>query len=112
MLPVVYPLEDIFHSGTIASELVSYNYPGSQSLGLQKFAEKLIDGTSISAALHQDIDDLAILIDGSPQIVLLPLIFDLHLIQMPLISWLGTAATELIGISLSKLEAPASDRAS
>ena len=61
-------------------------------------------------ALHQDIDNLPVLIYRTPEIILFALYLDLHLVEIPFSSWLETTPTELIGIGLSKLEAPFPNR--
>ena len=49
-------------------------------------------------------------IDSSPEVVLLPLNGDHNLIKMPLVSGLGTTATNLIRVDLRKLFTPFADR--
>jgi hypothetical protein len=56
--------------------------------------------------LHQDIEDMAVLVDRPPEIVPLTTNREKDLIQMPLIISLGTPATQLIGIRLPELLAP------
>jgi hypothetical protein len=41
--------------------------------------------------LHQNIEDVVILIDGSPQVMALAIDRKEHLIQVPFVAWLGTS---------------------
>jgi hypothetical protein len=59
--------------------------------------------------LDQDIEDVPVLINGSPQIVILALDRQKHLIHVPLIAGPRTATTELISILLAELVAPFAD---
>ena len=106
MLPVVYSFEDLFHSSTVASQLVRHDNPWRSSLWFEQFTEEFVGGPLIPASLHQDVKHLSVLVDGSPQVVLFAVDFHLYFVQMPLISWHWTSATQLIGIELSKLVAP------
>lgn len=60
--------------------------------------------TKVSEFIH------AILIPCSPQIVMFALDRQKYLIQVPLVAWPRTAATELMSIRLTKLAAPFADR--
>jgi hypothetical protein len=60
--------------------------------------------------LHQDVEHLAVLIHCPPQIMPYLVDRDEHFIQMPLITWPETPATEGIRIRLAKLAAPLADR--
>ncbi len=62
----------------------------------------------MAMVLHQDINDLALLLDGSPQIVLLTPNFDDNFIEIPLVSEFRTT-TNLISVDLSKLETSFAD---
>ena len=58
----------------------------------------------VSPVLHQNLDDLPFLINGTPQVLELTVDVQVHLIQMPGISNLPSAPTQLFGILTSKLE--------
>ena len=66
MLSVVYSFENLFLGCSITLQFVCDNHSWYSVLGLEKFAEKLLSSPLVTTALHQNIDDLAILIDGSP----------------------------------------------
>jgi hypothetical protein len=60
--------------------------------------------------LHQDIEHVAVLIDGPPQIVPFAVDPEKDFIEVPLISRLRLPAPELIGILLAKCPAPLPNR--
>jgi hypothetical protein len=60
-------------------------------------------------ALQQDVQHVAVLIDRPPQVVEILVDRKKDLIQMPLITWLGPPAPQLIGVSVAKLQAPLAD---
>src|SRR5262245_5687901 len=93
----------------VAFELVRDEYPRHIRQPLQQLAEKLLCRLLITTALDENIQDVAILIDRSPQIMPLPLDRQEDLVQMPLVARAGTPATQLIGIGLAELPAPLAD---
>jgi len=56
-----------------------------------------------------NIQDVAILIDGPPEVVPCPIDGEEDFIEMPLVTGSGTPAPEVIGILLPKLAAPLAD---
>jgi hypothetical protein len=60
--------------------------------------------------LDQDVEDVAVLIHGSPEIVPRATDGQKHLIQVPPVAGAGTPATELIGIHSPEFPAPISHR--
>jgi hypothetical protein len=60
--------------------------------------------------LHENIQDVAVLIDRPPEIVTFAADGEEDLIQMPLIARLGASAPQLIGIDLPELPAPIAHR--
>src|SRR5207237_2146863 len=72
----------------------------------QECAKKSFGSFLVASTLHQDVKPVSILIDRSPESVLLATNRENHLIQMPFVSTARTAATPFIGVGLSKLQAP------
>src|SRR5260370_24328956 len=60
----------------------------------------------VASALHQDIQDVSILINSSPQIVGFAVDFQIHLVHMPCVSRFRTATAQLVGIHLPKFQEP------
>jgi hypothetical protein len=59
--------------------------------------------------LHQDIEDIVVLIHRAPQIMAFAIDREKHLIEMPFISRARPTSLQLIGIILPKLETPLAD---
>ena len=60
----------------------------------------------VSSVLHQNVDDLPFLINGTPPVFELTVDFQVHLIQVPGISNWPSTPTQSFGIFASKLVAP------
>jgi hypothetical protein len=52
------------------------------------------------AASHQDIEHVPVLINGSPQVVMLAFNGKKHLIEMPFVARAGTSPPQLVGTRL------------
>jgi hypothetical protein len=63
----------------------------------------------VPAALHQNVEHIALLIDSPPQVVPFALDREKDLIQVPFVARSRALATELIGVRLPKLLAPLTD---
>jgi hypothetical protein len=63
----------------------------------------------VPPALREDVEHVAVLIHGSPQIVAFTRNREGDLIQVPCVSRSGPAAAELIGIGLAERAAPRPD---
>ena len=68
---------------SVAAQLVCDQPPGFASLSLKELAKEAIGRTPIAARLDENIDQVAVLVDGAPEI--LPLTLDLHedFVQVP-----------------------------
>lgn len=60
-------------------------------------------------ALHQDIEDMALLLHRPPLIVTFAIDDEKYLVEVPLIVRPGMPAPELVGILLAELHAPLPD---
>ena len=72
-------------------------------------AEKLLRGLLVAAALHQDVEDVIVLVDSTPERMTLALDGQKHCGHMPLVPWLGSSAPQPIGILLPPLQTPRAD---
>src|SRR5438034_8644363 len=77
---------------------------------LQQFAEKLLGGSLISLALDQNIQNIAVLINCSPQIMNAAIDPEEHFIKIPLVPRPRRSSSQVVSIKLAELEAPFSDR--
>jgi hypothetical protein len=69
----------------------------------QQLAKKLLGGLSIAAWLYQDIEHLAVLIDGAPQILQLAIDRQVDFIKMPAIPRARRAGPQPLGVGPAKL---------
>jgi hypothetical protein len=76
----------------------------------QELAEELLRGCRVPAALHQDIQDVPMLINGAPQIVRLAIDREKDFVEVPCIARSSASATQLVGIRLGTLQAPLPNR--
>jgi hypothetical protein len=76
---------------------------------LRILAGKFLRRRLVPPALHQDIEDMAVLIDRPPEVVPLTTNREKDLIQMPRTTSLGTPAPQLISIRLPELPVPLPD---
>jgi hypothetical protein len=63
----------------------------------------------VAAVLYKDIEDMAILINGKPQIMALPVDCQKDLVQVPLVGRLRATASQCIGVLLAKFPTPRAD---
>ena len=95
--------------GTVALELIGHDDPRDVLAPFEELAEERLRGFLVPPALHQDIEDMTVLIDDPPQIVPLTTDREKDLIQMPLVTLLRAPAPELIGILLAEFATPFPD---
>jgi hypothetical protein len=76
----------------------------------EPLAEELFRSRLIPAALHEDIKDVSILIDGTLERVVCAVDPHKHLVQVSCVPRSRTSASPLIGIWLPELQTPLTDR--
>ena len=91
---------------SVAFQLVGDDHSGNISQSLQQFTEETLGGFSITTGLHQDIECIPILIHCPPEIVMLALEGEPHLIQIPFVPSPGLTSSKCVGIACPKLECP------
>jgi hypothetical protein len=69
----------------VAPQLISHARPGRLLQTLRKSPEEALDGLAIALPLNKDVEDNAMLIDGTPEIVLYSLDSDKHFVHVPLV---------------------------
>jgi hypothetical protein len=62
------------------------------------------------AVLHEDVQDVVVLVDGPPQVLLVPIDFDEDLVQVPFVTRPGLPAAQRACVPLPELGAPAAHR--
>jgi hypothetical protein len=94
-------------SDAVALELVGHDHPRRILQALQQPSEEALGGIGISPILDKDVEHDAVLVDGTPEIVLNALDPDEHLVEVPLVPWPWSAAAYAIGKALAEFPAPA-----
>lgn len=76
---------DLPFCGYIAGQFVRDDHAWNVFKPLEELAEELFCRSLVALALHQDVKYVAMLIHCLPEIVLLAIDFEKHLIEMPLV---------------------------
>jgi len=95
--------------GAVALQFVRDNHPWDILTALEQLAEKLLRCLLVASALHQDVENVVVLIHGAPQVMAFAIDSQKHLIQGPLVPGLRTTAPQPIGVVLSKFLTPLAD---
>jgi hypothetical protein len=101
--------EDLSVRSRIASKLVSHELQRWSLLVFQHLAKEAFSGALVSAACHQDIEDISILINGSPKIMTFAADGDEHLVHVPDVTEPTLSPPQSASIRWSKLSAPGSN---
>jgi len=80
---------DLSLGSAIGSQFVGDHHTGCLTLSFHKLSHQTFGGLGITAALHQNIENEAILIDGPPQPVLLAAYGDDDVIEIPFVAKLS-----------------------
>ena len=78
--------------GRVTAQLVGDQASRHLPLVLQQLAKESHRGVPISSRLHEDVQDVTVLIHGAPQVLLATLDRDEHLVEMPGVSEPATSA--------------------
>jgi hypothetical protein len=111
---LVLAVLDVGHDLTlgrgIAAELVGDPHARRSPLSLQQLAEQAFGGLFIAPALHEDIENKALLVDRAPQPVLRAGDGDDDLVKVPFVAAAWGSPTNAIGEFAAELQAPLADR--
>ena len=94
----------------VAAQLVGDQPPRLTLLALQQLAKKACGSPAVAPRLDEDVDDVAILIDGTPEIVAPSLDGDEDLVQVPDIAQPALSTLEPASVCRTEREAPQPDR--
>jgi hypothetical protein len=108
-LAVFYPGQDLPLRRAIALELIGNDDPRDILTALEQLTEKLLRRLLIAAALHQNVEHVVVLVDGTPQVMALAIDRQEDFIQMPFVSRARPSVLQLIGVVLPKLQTPLAD---
>ena len=82
----------------ITFKLIRNDDPRDVLQPLEQLTEKLLRRLFVASALHQDIEDVVILVDSAPEVMALTVDRQKHFIQVPLVTGLGASTLQLIGV--------------
>ena len=90
----------------VAAKLVGNQTPRRPALPFQQLAEKACGGTPIAPGLDEDVDHIAVLVNGTPQI--LPPALDVHeqFVQVPGVAQASSPAPERTGVRRTECPTP------
>ena len=94
----------------IASQLVCHQPPGTTTLPFQELTEESYRGISTPPLLDEYVDDVAVLVDRTIEIMLLPPNTNEQLVHMPGITVLTMPSTQASRISRAKFRTPSANR--
>src|SRR4051794_38042211 len=94
----------------VAAQLVRDDYAWLSSCSTQQLAKETNCGKAIPLRLNKDIENNAVLIDGSPEIMRAAVDLEKDFIQMPFIPGSGASSSEAVGVMFAELLTPPPDR--
>ena len=94
----------------VAAQLVGDQSHGLTLLALPQLAKKACGSPAVAMRLDEDIDDVAILIDGAPEIVPPSLDGDEDLVQVPSVAQPALSTLEPASVCRTERDAPQPDR--
>jgi hypothetical protein len=106
VLAMFHPRQDLALRGGIALQRIRDDHPRHVGQAFEQLAEELLRGLLVPATLDENVQHVAVLIHGTPQVMPDPINGEKHLVQVPFIPWPRSPAPELIGIGLSEFPAP------
>ena len=108
-LAMLHAREDLALGRAIALQFIGDDHARHVLQPLEQLAKELLRRVLIAAALHQDIEDIVVLIHRAPQVMALAIDRKEHFIQVPLIARARTPPSQPIGVVLPKLPTPLAD---
>src|SRR5215510_7783219 len=108
-LPMFHPKEDLALRRAVALQLVRDDHPWHVLQPLEQLTKEFLRRLLVAAALHQDVEDVVVLVDCAPEVMALTMNREKYLIQVPLVTWLRASMLQLIRVVLPKLPTPLAD---
>src|SRR5215510_3060058 len=108
-LTVFYARENLALRRAIAFEFIGDDHAWDVEHAFEELAEELLGRVLIASALHENVEDVVVLIDGPPQVMPLTIDCQEDLVQMPFVARLRTPPSQPLGVVLPKLPTPFAD---
>jgi hypothetical protein len=109
-LPMVDARQDLAFGSAMGPEFIGHDDFGHVALTLQQLAKETLGRRLVVAALHQHTEHVAVLINGSPEIMQFALNGHEHFIQKPFVSGLRPPPLQGPGVGSSEAQALLADR--
>src|SRR5882762_9580227 len=110
VLPMLDPGHDLPLGSGVALQLVRDEHTRGSTLLLEKLAEQALGGLLVAPALDENIENEAVLVDGTPEPMLFPGEADDDLIEVPFVATARRAPADPVGEFPAEFEAPLPDR--
>src|SRR5438093_2811290 len=110
VLPMLDPGHDLPLGSGVALQLVSDKHTRCAPLLLEELTEQAFGGLLVTPALDENIENEPVLVDGTPEPMLLPGDADDDLIEVPLVATARRSPTDPVGEFPAEFEAPLPDR--
>ena len=94
---------------TVASQFIRHDLPRFITMRIQQSFEKTFGGLAVASPLQEDVDDFSVLIDGSPQVVLLTINLHEYFIDIEGVTETLVSAFQTSSISRPKFVTPQPD---
>src|SRR5258708_11503213 len=104
------PGQQLAPGHTVASQLIGHDHPRDILKALQQPSKEALRGFAIPPWLNEDVEHNAVLVHGTPKIMLSALDPDEHLIKVPFVTGTRTTAAQAVGEALAELLTPATHR--
>ena len=105
-----YVGKHLCHGLCVTAQLVGDDDSRRVSLALEQFAEELLGGLPVAARLHQNVQHFTVLVNGSPQVLLLAMNRQVDFVQMPAIPWPCRSCPQPLGVGRAKFLCPVAHR--
>ena len=78
VLPMLHARQDLAFGGSIALQFIGDDHAWDVLESFEELAKKAFRRVCVASALHQDIEHVAVLINGSPEIMRFPVDLQIH----------------------------------
>jgi hypothetical protein len=97
VLPVLNPRHDVPLGRGVALQLVGDEHTRGSTLLSEELSEYAFGGLLVASALDENIENEAVLVNGTPQPMLLPGDANNHLIEVPFVATARRSPTDAVG---------------
>jgi hypothetical protein len=110
VLPVLNPRHDLLLGRGVALQLVGDEHKRGSTLLFEKLSQQPLGRSLVAPALDENIENEAVLVDGTPQPMLLPGDADDNFIEVPFVATTRRSPPDAIGEFSAEFKASLPDR--